>query len=108
MLQPKSIGVLRRNFKCSGCCVLFLLVFIGNSSGAEQKPGSDGSERYATRSGSVIQLHPSEVTFKIPDAWIGSGTWFRLTRRELRKAQHDPWLAMLADTGLNFRACADQ
>src|SRR5258708_10475513 len=99
MLQPKSIGVLRRNFKCSGCCVLFLLVFIGNSSVAEQKPGSDCIERYATRSGSVIQLHPSEVTFKMPDAGIGSATWFRLTLRALRKAHHAPWLAIVAPSG---------
>ncbi|HYL92524.1 MAG TPA: hypothetical protein VEW69_05140 [Alphaproteobacteria bacterium] len=87
---------------------LFLFILIGNLPGSGHKHQADHVERHATRSGSVIQLHPSEVTFQIPEAWIGSGTSFHLTRRELHKARHDPWLNKVEDAALDFSDCAVQ
>lgn len=65
-------------------------------------------ERYATRQGNVIQLHPSEVTLEVPEAWRGAKTWFRLTRQELRKASREGWGLQIAEGTLELRDCAAQ
>jgi hypothetical protein len=56
----------------------------------------------------VIQLHPSEVTLEVPEAWRGPKTWFRLTRQELRKASREGLGVQIADGALNLSDCAAQ
>jgi hypothetical protein len=42
-------------------------------------------ERYATRQGNVIQLHPSEVTLEVPEAWRGRKLTMMLSLTHLRE-----------------------
>jgi hypothetical protein len=71
--------------------------------------------RYATRQGRTIQLHPSNVTFQVPQSWL---EWdsefhnnFHLTHRQLRSVRvgHGEWdseYASVVNTSLPFEDCA--
>jgi len=95
---------------CFGALLLFACAAdvsaVGGKSSAH-KP----IERYATQSGDTIQLHPTEVTFQLPEAWRVSKVLLRPTGRELRKVNKDDfylWGAPIADAALNLRDCAVQ
>jgi hypothetical protein len=69
----------------------------------------DKDERYATRQGNIIQLHPSEVTFEVPERWRGEKTSFLLTAAERhQKAGRDSWGTRIADAVLSLHDCAAQ
>ena len=71
--------------------------------------------RYATRTDRTIQLHPSEITFEVPQDWID---WdrqfhnnFHLSHRELRhvrtaSGEWDTEYARVVNAGLPFEHCA--
>jgi len=71
--------------------------------------------RYATRQGRTIQLHPSNITFQVPQSWL---EWdsefhnnFHLTHRQLRSVRvgHGEWdseYASVVNAGLPFEDCA--
>jgi hypothetical protein len=63
-------------------------------------------ERYATRQGNLIRVHPSEVTFQVPATWR-QHAWFFLTAREVRKAARVRGFEIV-DAALNWRDCAAQ
>ena len=63
-------------------------------------------ERYATRQGNLIQVHPSEVTFQVPATWR-QHSWFFLMVREVRKAARVRGFEIV-DAALNWRDCAAQ
>ena len=67
-------------------------------------------ERYATRQGDVVQVHPSEVTFEVPEAWRSDKTLFLLKPQELRQmARRDLMMGtQIADAALRRRDCAAQ
>jgi len=71
--------------------------------------------RYATRQGRTIQLHPSNITFQVPQSWL---EWdsefhnnFHLTHRQLRSVRvgHGEWdseYASVVNASLPFEDCA--
>lgn len=75
--------------------------------------GNEG--RYATRQGRTIQLHPSNITFQVPQSWL---EWdsefhnnFHLTHRQLRSVRvgHGEWdseYASVVNASLPFEDCA--
>lgn len=66
-------------------------------------------ERWATRQGNVIQVHPSEVTFEVPEAWRSDKTSFRLTPEGRRqKVWTDVMGMQIADGALSLQDCAAQ
>jgi hypothetical protein len=74
-----------------------------------QSSTRDKVERYATRQGNIIQLHPSEATFEVPEKWRGEKTSFLLTVAERRqKAGRDVWGTQIADAVLSLQDCAAQ
>jgi hypothetical protein len=75
--------------------------------------GDEG--RYATRQGRTIQLHPSNITFQVPQSWL---EWdsefhnnFHLTHRQLRSVRvgHGEWdseYTSVVNASLPFKDCA--
>jgi hypothetical protein len=71
--------------------------------------------RFATRRGPTIRLHPSDITFQVPESWL---KWdsefhnnFHLTHRELRRVRvgHGEWdseYASVVNASLPFQDCA--
>lgn len=71
--------------------------------------------RYATRNDRTIELHPSKITFQVPQSWLD---WdkqfhnnFHLSHRELRRVRigHGKWdseYAAVVNASLPFEECA--
>jgi hypothetical protein len=73
------------------------------------------SGRFATREGRTIQLHPSDVTFQIPQDWLEWDEQFHnnlhLSHRDLRRVRvgHGEWdseYGSVVNAGLPFEDCA--
>lgn len=67
-------------------------VLLLTSLATGQQPGEKKVERWAQRQQNTIQIHPSEATFEVPEAWRSGKTSFRLTRNELRNKVGRDWM----------------
>jgi hypothetical protein len=98
---------------------LSVVVIVAGIGTAAQGGGAKGStakargekkvERWAESQQNAIQVHPSEVTFEVPEAWRSGKTFFRLTRNELQKKVGRDWIGtQIADGVLKLEDCAAQ
>ena len=81
----------------------------------DTKPHTDDESRFATRNQQVIQLHPSNIIFKIPQDWLEWDSQFHnnlhLTHQELQKVRNgagewDWEYGRVVNASLPFEHCA--
>ncbi len=104
---PEGFGLVSTMIR--RCCQALLLLIAGivifGSVGHAGRRGKT-VERYATREGNVIQLHPSEAVFQVPSSWR-EGARFLLTSREVSRTRKVLGTE-IADGALYWRDCAVQ
>src|SRR5579872_1791878 len=67
------------------------------------------AERWAQHQQNTIQVHPSDTTFEVPEAWRSDKTFFWPTRNELHKKVARDWIGIrIADGALQLDDCAAQ
>jgi hypothetical protein len=94
---------------------MVVILAVATKLGTEVDLRIGDADRFATRQGRTIRLHPSNITFQVPQSWV---EWdsefhnnFHLIHRELRsvKIAHGEWdaeYASVVNASLPFEECA--
>jgi hypothetical protein len=102
-IQPTGPGTYTRFMPIIRLTVVLLLTTLATG----QQPSEKKVERWAQRQQNTVQVHPSEATFEVPEAWRSGKTFFRLTRNEMRTKVGRDWIGtQIANGALQLDDCA--
>jgi hypothetical protein len=116
-MKPQLPGGRMRGFGWKRRLALTTIIFAIGSAAQDGRvvgplPGSRSEkkvERWAQRHENMIQIHPTDATFEVPEAWQSPKTFFWLTRDALHTKGSRDWIGLrIADGSLPLDDCAAQ